>query len=185
MQEASRKVGCTPSRLRAMHRWCSSEQRRSRREGLTQGGESPSSISIRATNVIIYGAEHGGFVGRCRHVGVDSQTKLIHSVTRVWGDQAYRGQRKAIRDKARRAADFTNRRYRHCGVVDELEKAKNKTKSSVRAKVEHVFAVIKLKFGFTKARYKGLDKNAHRLFVTCALANLFMARRHLLRLAQP
>jgi len=64
-----------------------------------------------------------------------------------------------------------------------VERAKNKTKSRVRAKVEHVFAVIKLKFGFTKVRYRGLDKNAHRLFVTCALANLFMARRQLLRLA--
>ena len=53
----------------------------------------------------------------------------------------------------------------------------------VRAKVEHVFAVLKLKFGFTKVRYRGLDKNAHRLFVTCALANLFLARHHLLRLA--
>jgi hypothetical protein len=31
--------------------------------------------------------------------------------------------------------------------------------------------------GFAKVRYRGLDKNAHRLFVTCALANLFMARR--------
>jgi hypothetical protein len=30
-------------------------------------------------------------------------------------------------------------------------------------------------------RYRGLAKNAHRLLVTCALANLFIARRHLLR----
>jgi hypothetical protein len=29
--------------------------------------------------------------------------------------------------------------------------------------------------------YRGLKKNAHRLIVTCSLANLFMARRHLLR----
>jgi hypothetical protein len=29
-------------------------------------------------------------------------------------------------------------------------------------------------------RYRGLNKNLHRLLVTCALANLFMARRHLL-----
>ncbi len=51
----------------------------------------------------------------------------------------------------------------------------------MRAKVEHVLAVIKLKFGFTKVRYRGLDKNAHRLFVTCALTNLFLARRQLSR----
>jgi len=30
-------------------------------------------------------------------------------------------------------------------------------------------------------RYRGLKKNTHRLLVTCALANLFMALRHLLR----
>ena len=143
------------------------------------------------------------YFGMKAHVGVDSRSKLIHSVaataanvadstvlpdllhgdeTRVWGDQAYRGQEQAIRDAAPQARDFTNRRYRYKHRIDEVERAKNKTKSRVRAKVEHVFAVLKLKFGFTKVRYRGLDKNAHRLFVTCALANLFLARRHLLRL---
>jgi IS5 family transposase len=53
----------------------------------------------------------------------------------------------------------------------------------VRAKVEHIIGVIKRVFGFAKVRYRGLAKNAHRLFVTCALANLFMVRRHLLRMA--
>lgn len=52
----------------------------------------------------------------------------------------------------------------------------------MRARVEHVFAVIKLRFGFTKVRYRGLAKNGHRLEVTAALANLFMARKHLLPL---
>ena len=36
-------------------------------------------------------------------------------------------------------------------------------------------------FGFSKVRYRGLEKNAQRLFVTCALTNLFMVRGHLLR----
>jgi len=35
-------------------------------------------------------------------------------------------------------------------------------------------------FGFVKVHYRGLKKNTHWLLVTCALANLFMARRHLL-----
>lgn len=142
------------------------------------------------------------YFGMKAHIGVDSKTKLIHSVvataanvadstilpdllhgdeTRVWGDQAYRGQREVIRQCAPRATDFTNRRYRQNGVVDEVEKAKNRTKSKVRAKVEHAFGVIKRIFGFVKVRYRGLEKNAHRLFVTCALANLFMVRHHLLR----
>ncbi|WGJ13300.1 IS5 family transposase [Methylocapsa sp. D3K7] len=142
------------------------------------------------------------YFGMKAHIGVDSKTKIIHSAaataanvadcrllpdllhseeTRVWGDQAYRGQRNVIVEHAPRAQDFTNRRYRQKGVVNENDRAKNRTKSKVRAKVEHAFFVIKQIFGFARVRYRGLDKNAHRLFVTCALANLYMARRHLLR----
>jgi IS5 family transposase len=144
--------------------------------------------------------------GMKAHIGADSRSKLIHSVaataanvadskvlpdllhgdeTRVWGDQAYRGQREAIRKAAPRAKDFTNRRYRHKGVVDEAERTKNRTKSQVRAKVEHPFLVLKRVFGFSKVRYRGLAKNANRLFVACALVNVFMARRHLLALPGP
>src|SRR5215469_14653372 len=50
-----------------------------------------------------------------------------------------------------------------------------------KAGVEHPIGIIKRVFGFAKVRYRGLKKNTHRLLVTCALANLFMARRHLLR----
>ena len=142
------------------------------------------------------------YFGMKAHVGVDSRTKIIHAVvatpanvadsrvlpdllhgreTRVWGDQAYRGQRAVIRQRAPRAKDFTNRRYRHRGVVDLIERAKNRTKSKVRARVEHAIGVVKRVFGFAKVRYRGLKKNAHRLLVICALANLFIARRHLLR----
>jgi IS5 family transposase len=55
----------------------------------------------------------------------------------------------------------------------------------VRAKVEHPIGVLKRVFGFVKVRYRGLAKNTCRLFVACALANLFMVRRRLLRLATP
>ena len=142
------------------------------------------------------------YFGMKAHVGVDSQTKLIHSAvataahvadstvlpdllhgaeTKVWGDQAYRGQSEAIRAAAPRARDLTNKRYRYKDGIDEVERAKNRTKSRVRAKVEHVFQIMKLKFGFAKVRYRGLGKNANRLFATCALVNLFTARWKLLR----
>ena len=136
------------------------------------------------------------------HVGVDSKTKIIHTAvataahvsdvamlpdllhgeeTRVWGDGAYQGQREVIHQCAPRAQDFTQRRCRYKNeIVDYEAWAKNRTKSKVRAKVEHVFQVMKLKFGFVKVRYRGLKKNAHRLFVTCALANLFVSRKKLL-----
>jgi len=64
--------------------------------------------------------------------------------------------------------------------IDEQERAKNRTKSSVRSKVEHPFQVMKLKFGFVKVRYRGLKKNAHQLFVICGLVNLFLSRKKLL-----
>jgi len=50
-------------------------------------------------------------------------------------------------------------------------------------KVEHVFAVMKLKFGFVKLRFRGLKKNATQLFAVCALVNLYLARKKLLILA--
>jgi IS5 family transposase len=108
--------------------------------------------------------------------------ELLHGEeTRVYGDQAYQGRQAAIRDQAPNAKDFTNRRYRYRGIVDEVECGKNRTKSSVRAKVEHPFHVIKRVFGFAKVRYRGLAKNTERLWVTCGLANLFVVRRRLLR----
>ena len=45
------------------------------------------------------------------------------------------------------------------GVVDETERAENRTKSTVRARVEHPIGVIKRVFDFVKARYRGLAKN--------------------------
>src|SRR5438552_15202382 len=94
----------------------------------------------------------------------------------VWGDGAYQGQTQVIRECAPRAQDYTQRRCRYKGQIrDEAAWAKNRSKSKVRAKVENVFQVMKLKFGFVKVRYRGLKKNAHRLFVTCALVNLFVS----------
>src|SRR5262249_13345629 len=42
----------------------------------------------------------------------------------------------------------------------------------LRAKVEHPIGTIKRVLGFPKARYRGLRRNAHRLIVTGARANL-------------
>jgi len=137
------------------------------------------------------------------HVGMDSKTKIIHTAvataahvadsvvlpdllhgdeTRVWGDQAYRGQAQVIRECAPQAQDCTHRRYRYKDCIDEAERAKNRTKSTVRSKVEHVFGVMKLKFGFVKLRYRGLKKNATQRFAVCALVNLYLTRKKLLLL---
>jgi IS5 family transposase len=100
-------------------------------------------------------------------LGVDSQSGLAHS-------------------KAPKARDFTNRRTRKAGGdVDEVERGKNRNQSAIRARVEHVFAVVKRLWGFTKVRYRGLAKNASRTFTALALANISLARRHLAGQVRP
>jgi IS5 family transposase len=141
------------------------------------------------------------YFGMKAHLGVDSRTKLIHTIlasaanvadrdalpyllhgreTRVWGDQGYQGHTDVIHARAPRAKDFTHRKYRGRGWFNEAERVKNRTKSKVRAKVEHAIGVIKHVFGFQRVRYRGLAKNLHRLEVSAALANIFLHRRRLL-----
>jgi IS5 family transposase len=144
------------------------------------------------------------YFGMKAHIGTDSQSKLIHSVvatpanvhdsqvlgdllhgevTRVWGDSAYTGQREAIRRHAPRAKDFTQRKAQRTRPLSEDERQRNRTKSRVRAKGEHPLLVLKQIFGFRKVRYRGIHKNATRLFVACGLVNLYMVRRRMLALA--
>jgi len=141
------------------------------------------------------------YFGMKAHVGVDSRTKMIHSVvataanihdsqvlpellhgdeTRVWGDSAYAGQGKAMRAVAPRALDCTNKKASRHRALNPRERLANKNKSRIRAKVEHPFLVLKRIFGFAKTRYRGLLKNAHWLFISCGLVNVYMVRRRLL-----
>jgi IS5 family transposase len=144
------------------------------------------------------------YFGMKAHIGVDSKTKIIHSVaataanvhdsqvledllhgdeTRVWGDSAYAGQGDVIKRNAPGAKDFTQAKGSRYKPLSDDDRLRNRTKSKVRAKVEHVFGVMKRVFGFTKVRYRGLAKNAHALFVLSALTNLYLARRRLRCLA--
>ena len=66
------------------------------------------------------------------------------------------------------------------GRIKELTKELERRKAQVRAKVEHVFHVVKNLFGFRKVRYRGLAKNTAQLHTLFALANLVLAKRHLL-----
>ena len=144
------------------------------------------------------------YFGMKAHIGVDSQTKLIHSVaataanvhdsqvlpellhgqeTRVWGDAAYSGHRDTIRQLAPRAKIFVQTKAHRHRPLSQEERDRNRTKSKVRAKVEHAFLVIKRIFGWTTVRYRGLAKNTHWLQISCGLANLYVARRRLLAAA--
>jgi IS5 family transposase len=144
------------------------------------------------------------YFGMKAHIGVDSKAKTVHSVvatpanvhdsqviadilhgkeTRVWGDSAYQGQREAILKAAPHAQDFTHHRGNRASALSDAEVSKNRTKSRVRAHVEHPFRILKCVFGFRKVCYRGITKNLNRLQVSFALVNLYMKRRKLMRRA--
>ena len=104
------------------------------------------------------------YFGMKLHIGVDSRSGLAHSAVvtsanvhdkhplpqllhgqerRMYGDSAYASQKALIASKAPRAQDFTNQRTRRGGEVDEVQRAKNRNKSKIRSRVEHVFGVVK------------------------------------------
>jgi IS5 family transposase len=139
------------------------------------------------------------------HVGVDKKTGLVHHVevtaanvhdvavvpklltgeeTEVYGDSGYLGAQrredaithnsrgKKIKYKTnRRPSQSRNQSVRSQGQV----KRREHEKSSVRAKVEHVFGVVKGLFGYRKTRYRGLRKQTEKLNMLFALANLYLA----------
>ena len=140
------------------------------------------------------------YFGLKTHIGVDSKEGHVHSVAttaasvadkhmlpdllhgeerKVLGDGGYQGQTEAIKQAAPHAQDMTCKRTKFKNYVDEEAKRKNTTKSSVRAKVEHVFRILKRVFGFDKTRYRGIAKNHHRLCANFALVNLYMHRKRL------
>lgn len=127
------------------------------------------------------------------HIGADSKSGLVHSAsvtpanvhdsrelprllhgneTRLYGDSAYIGQKEVLKEIAPKARDFTNKRARRNCPLSEADKETNRRKSQVRAKVEHPFRPFKNIFGFAKARYRGLMKNANRAFALLALINI-------------
>lgn len=138
------------------------------------------------------------YFGMKAHIGVDSRTTVMHSVvataanvhdsqvlpprrhgqeTRIWGDAAYSGHRDVIQQHAPDATSFIHAKAHRHRPLSEEDRAKNRTKSKVRAKVEHACLVIKRICGWAKVRYRGLQKNTNWLFVTCGVANLYVARR--------
>jgi IS5 family transposase len=127
------------------------------------------------------------------HIGVDSRHGLTHSAsitpanvhdsqelpnllhgneTRLYGDSAYIGQKDVLKEISPNAKDFTNKRASRNRPLTDADKETNRRKSQVRAKVEHPFRPLKSIYGFAKARYRGLVKNANRAFALLALINI-------------
>jgi IS5 family transposase len=141
------------------------------------------------------------FFGMKAHIGVDSKSKLVHSIvvtpanvhdsqvigdllhgneTKIWGDSAYAGQTEVLHKVSPNASDYTQKKGSRNRQLTDSERATNRWKSKVRARVEHVFGVMKRQFGYNKVRYRGLEKNAHAVFTKCALVNLVLAKKQLL-----
>ena len=141
------------------------------------------------------------------HIGVDKESGLVHTLKvtpgnvhdvcetaelltgeeqQVYGDSGYLGAEKrpeALKKNKsgqrihykinRRPSQSKNKSVRSKAQI----KRREHEKSSVRAKVEHVFAVIKLQLRFRKTRYRGLRKQIPKLNMLFALANLILADR--------
>lgn len=138
------------------------------------------------------------------HAGVDAFTGYIHTITAtaanvsdiaetanlirdddeiVYGDAGYIGieKREEIQNDPQKAAiDYRiNQRPGKINLLPDSPtkrwlRFKEHQKSSVRCKVEHVFHLLKDRFGYRKVRYRGLEKNLSRLYAICASINLWM-----------
>ncbi|MBF6631928.1 MAG: IS5 family transposase [Comamonas sp.] len=121
---------------------------------------------------------------------VEANSLLHGQETDGYGDAGYQGADK----RADMPAETPQRKLRwHIAMkrqkrkaldpqqpIEALQEQLEKVKSSIRAKVEHPFRVIKRQFGHVKTRYRGLRKNTQQLHTLFALANLWMARARLL-----
>ena len=145
--------------------------------------------------------------GMKTHIGVDACSGLVHSVTAtaanvhditeahknirnddevVYGDSAFLGielRDEIFYDSDKFDIDFRiNKRpnsYKKLpeGFARDFEKQFERRKSSVRAKVEYAFLLVKGLFGYKKTVYRGIRKNLHRLLVLFTSANLLMCAR--------
>lgn len=143
------------------------------------------------------------YFGMKVHVGADAHSGLVHTVGVTSANVAdVSGLPKLLREEDR--ALFGDKGYVHNGLkrfarragvfwgvslkarpgrgLSEAHKRFNRKMSSIRAKVEHVFRVMKCQFGYKKVRYKGIAKNAAQVFSLIGLGNLYLARRQLLTL---
>lgn len=141
------------------------------------------------------------------HIGADKDSGLVHTVkvtaanvhdvtmtsqlltgeeTVVYGDSGYLGAAKREdtpikNNSGKRIRYKLNRRpsqMRKSSTKSQAQlKRREHEKSSVRAKVEHVFAVVKGLFRYRKTRYRGLRKQTAKLNILFALANLILADR--------
>ena len=140
------------------------------------------------------------YFGMKAHIGVDARSGLVHTAGVTTGkvhdakvmdnliredDRAVFADKGYVNEKKKRAARAAGvywavREQRKPGrQLSSSQKRRNRRHGSVRAKVEHVFRVLKCQFGYRKVRYRGIAKNGAQVFALLALANLYLSRRQL------
>jgi IS5 family transposase len=135
------------------------------------------------------------------HVGADVQSGLVHTVgvsaantadvsalphliregdRAVFGDKGYVNNR--LKHHARKAGVFwgVSLKATQKHPLGQANKQFNHKMSSIRARVEHIFRVLKCQFGYRKARYKGIAKNAAQVFSLIGLINLYLVRKKMM-----
>jgi IS5 family transposase len=84
---------------------------------------------------------------------------LLHgNERRVYGDSAYASQQTSLPARLRGPRTSPTTECATTAAIDEVKQGKNRNKSRIRARVEHVFCVVKRLWGFNKVRYRGLQK---------------------------
>ena len=126
------------------------------------------------------------FYGASRTGRWAGRNLLYGEEDRVGGDSGYLGADKrkdaVKKNKAGKKIKYNiNRRPSSLKKLSRsgqyYAKKKEHEKSSVRCKVEHVFAIVKRLFRYRKTRYRGLRKQTAKLNIMFALANLYLADR--------
>jgi IS5 family transposase len=106
---------------------------------------------------------------------------LLHGQEKViYGDRAYINEQLRQDYEAEGVRWRIQRRGQRNAPLSERDRLWNRRQSKVRARVEHIFHVIKQLWGHRKVRYRGLAKNEAHYFSLLALANLFLVRKKLL-----
>ena len=112
----------------------------------------------------------------------DSQVMddLIHGEEdEGYDDKAYADEEQKQHLESKGVTWRVSRKVRRNKKLNCADHSFNRKSNRTRAKVEHIFGVVKYLWGYRKVRYKGLDKNTAHAFTLFALANLYLARNDL------
>lgn len=113
----------------------------------------------------------------------DSQMmeELLHGEEEaVYGDRAYADDAKRELYEAHGIRWRVLRKGCRYRSMTARDRQWNRRQSKVRARVEHIFHVVKRLWGHDRVRYRGLAKNEVQCFGLLALANLYLVRKELL-----